>query len=202
MFKLAADDNACTHILYAACHDASYLAQLVSYSGLRNKITLVQGAGFNPDFHQFSLNVTQFPTIFRWSDLPSGTPSSKASTFNSSDRTATPLKANKAAGLQNLNQSSPRKDISWNSFGADTTYGAQEPSSAGGYSHPETNGWGVKTDAKKPQPQVKCKYFAKVPSHPTCIITLFANFSRASVVTETNVASRTSPTTLTLNDRR
>ncbi|KAF1956895.1 hypothetical protein CC80DRAFT_534884 [Byssothecium circinans] len=75
-FKAAATDDACSHILYAACHDSGYLSQLVPYSGHRSKITLVQGAGWNAEFHQFGLNVTQFPTIFRWSELASMPPSS------------------------------------------------------------------------------------------------------------------------------
>ncbi|PVI05055.1 hypothetical protein DM02DRAFT_610926 [Periconia macrospinosa] len=78
-FKLSAEDPACSHILYAACSDPSYLSQLVPYSGCRDKISLVQGADFNSAFHQFGLNVTQFPTIFRWSDLPTAGPSAKPS---------------------------------------------------------------------------------------------------------------------------
>ncbi|KAH8725153.1 hypothetical protein GQ44DRAFT_826947 [Phaeosphaeriaceae sp. PMI808] len=81
-FKIACEDSACSHILYAACHDSAYLSQLVPFGGLRNKITLVQGAGWNSEFHQFNLNVTQFPTVFRWSDLPNGAPSTKSTHTN------------------------------------------------------------------------------------------------------------------------
>jgi hypothetical protein len=77
-FRVASEDSACSHILYAACHDSAYLSQLMPHSGMREKITLVQGAGWNSEFHQFSLNVTQFPTVFRWLDLPTTAPNAKA----------------------------------------------------------------------------------------------------------------------------
>lgn len=67
----------CNHIFYAACNDTSYLGQLVPYSGCRDKISLVQGSSFNPAFCQFGFNVTQFPTVFRWSELPASVPSVK-----------------------------------------------------------------------------------------------------------------------------
>ncbi|KAF2261939.1 hypothetical protein CC78DRAFT_421159, partial [Lojkania enalia] len=69
MFQLAAGDSACSHILYGACHDASYLSLMVPFSGMRNKISLLQAAGFSNEFHQFNLGVTQFPTLFRFSDV-------------------------------------------------------------------------------------------------------------------------------------
>lgn len=47
-------------------------------TGARDKVTLVQASGWLSDFHQFKLNVTQFPTIFRWSELRETEPSSKA----------------------------------------------------------------------------------------------------------------------------
>ncbi|KAH7396511.1 hypothetical protein DE146DRAFT_615014 [Phaeosphaeria sp. MPI-PUGE-AT-0046c] len=81
-FKVASEDDACSHILYAACHDTSYLSQLVPLSGVREKVTLVQGAGWSPEFHQFNLNVTQFPTVFRWLDLPAAVPNAKGPQSN------------------------------------------------------------------------------------------------------------------------
>ncbi|OAK96117.1 hypothetical protein IQ06DRAFT_256718 [Phaeosphaeriaceae sp. SRC1lsM3a] len=81
-FKVASEDDACSHILYAACHDTSYLSQLVPLSGVREKVTLVQGAGWSPEFHQFNLNVTHFPTVFRWLDLPAAVPNAKGSRAN------------------------------------------------------------------------------------------------------------------------
>lgn len=80
--RIASEDEACSHILYAACHDASYLSQLVPLSGVREKVTLVQGTGWNSEFHQFNLNVTQFPTVFRWLDLPIAPPTTKGSQAN------------------------------------------------------------------------------------------------------------------------
>ncbi|EDU41015.1 conserved hypothetical protein [Pyrenophora tritici-repentis Pt-1C-BFP] len=77
-FKVASEDAACSHIVFAGCHDSAYLSQLIPYSGVRDKITLVQGAGWNSEFQQFNLNITQFPTLFRWSGLPAVAPPSKA----------------------------------------------------------------------------------------------------------------------------
>ncbi|KAF2642823.1 hypothetical protein P280DRAFT_468135 [Massarina eburnea CBS 473.64] len=87
-FKLAVEDGACSHIFFAACHDSGYYSQLVPYTGNRDKVTLVQGAGFNSDFHTFGLNVTQFPTLFRWSELASAPPNTKAPFANKAERKA------------------------------------------------------------------------------------------------------------------
>lgn len=67
-FKMAVEDSACAHILYAACVDSQYVSQLAPFHNMRNKITLVQAAAFNSDFRRFNLETTQFPTVFRWSD--------------------------------------------------------------------------------------------------------------------------------------
>ncbi|KAL5422498.1 hypothetical protein PMIN04_004640 [Paraphaeosphaeria minitans] len=97
-FKVAADDTACSHILFAACHDTSYIPQLVPYNGLQKKITLVQGAGFETDFYQLGLSVVQFPTIFRWSELAQATPTTKgSSTARTKSSTKAPLPAPPAA---------------------------------------------------------------------------------------------------------
>ncbi|KAL6702911.1 hypothetical protein ACN47E_000812 [Coniothyrium glycines] len=79
-FRAAVDDDKCEHILFAACHDLAYRSSLMPYKGMLQKITLVQGAGWKPEFHNFDLNVTQFPTVFRWSELPPLTPGVKATT--------------------------------------------------------------------------------------------------------------------------
>ena len=192
MFKLGAEDSTCSHILYAACHDASYLAPLVPYSGLRNKITLVQGAGFNSDFHQFGLPVTQFPTLFRWSELPTVAPTTKAT---STDRTSSnPPKAGPSRPTTQAHSSHAR-DNSWgnSAYGFDTTPGANDSPTT--YGQSDNNGWGKATDPSKYQ-TVPCKYFQKVclplpliphPSlHPT-------NSTRASANSATNAHSNTPP---------
>ncbi|KAH9864118.1 hypothetical protein J1614_010052 [Plenodomus biglobosus] len=76
-FKLASEDTACSHILFAACHNAAYLSQLVPFSGACEKITLVQGAGWNQEYDQFALGVTEFPTVFRWSEVPTTAPTNR-----------------------------------------------------------------------------------------------------------------------------
>ena len=83
-FRIASADSACSHILYAACHDSTYLSQLVPHKGQLEKITLVQGTNWNPEFYQLQLNVTQFPTVFRWLNTPSVTPAAKVANGNGS----------------------------------------------------------------------------------------------------------------------
>ncbi|KAF2652677.1 hypothetical protein K491DRAFT_695392 [Lophiostoma macrostomum CBS 122681] len=155
-FKLGAGDSSCSHILYAACHDASYLAPLVPYSGLRNKITLVQGAGFNSEFHQFGLPVTQFPTLFRWSELPPAAPTTKAI---STDRTTNPLKA-LASRPATQSHSSHTRDNSWgnSAYGFDTTHSNNDSPTT--YGQHANEGWGKATDSAKYQ-TVPCRYFQK-----------------------------------------
>jgi hypothetical protein len=59
--------------------DSSYVPQLVPYAGQQNKVTLVQGARFDPDFYQLDLVIASFPTIFRQSDLPTAPSTYKSS---------------------------------------------------------------------------------------------------------------------------
>ncbi|KAF2468511.1 uncharacterized protein BDR25DRAFT_290224 [Lindgomyces ingoldianus] len=161
MFKLAAEDSNCDHILYAACHDTSYLSLMVPYSGMKNKITLVQSAGFSSEFLQFSLNVTQFPTVFRWSELPSVALSSAIkSNGTHSDRIVSPSKSAKAPREQMKSQPVHSADT-WNN--PDAGFGTDEPSSAGSKGWGESNGstWGTAAESSKQQGQVTCKYFQK-----------------------------------------
>jgi hypothetical protein len=96
-FRVASEDTACTHIIYAACHDTSHLSQLMASSVVYDKVTLVQGAGWQPEFHQLNLNVTQFPTIFRWSELPTAVPNTKAPHTNGTATLKPDLKPQKIA---------------------------------------------------------------------------------------------------------
>ncbi|KAH7562194.1 hypothetical protein BM1_01714 [Bipolaris maydis] len=79
-FKFASEDAACSHILFAACNDPAYQSLLVSYNGARDKVTLVQGGKWHAEFHQFNLEVTQFPTVFSWSGISSVPPTNKPAT--------------------------------------------------------------------------------------------------------------------------
>jgi hypothetical protein len=151
------EDNSCSHILYAACHDSGYLSQLVPYTGHRDKITLVQGAGFNSDFHQFSLNVTQFPTIFRWSEL-STVPPTKASVVNATERNGTPIKM-KGPPKNAQNYNIIQNESSWRNNGANS-FGADNNTHIGsnGFSEAAGDDW---TNSKT-KPEAVCKYYQKV----------------------------------------
>lgn len=163
-FKAASEDTACSHILFAACHDSAYLSQLKPFSGSQDKITLVQAAGWNSDFHQFNLNVTQFPTIFRWSGLPAAaTADNKTTTPNElagPKPKATPLKQNVTPFSQAIRQESWRTG---SASGASATFGANEiaPVETNGFGHKN----GVDSGKKSALPHkgpVPCKYFMKV----------------------------------------
>jgi hypothetical protein len=178
-FRIASEDTACSHILYAACHDPAYLSQLVPFSGVRNKITLVQGAGWNPEFHQFNLNVTEFPTIFRWSELPVAAPTNKGTV-----PAAPKQKAAAAAAAQRPilkpGTPTPRKE-SWRRDGSfsvsDSAFGDPSPTEFDGLGEQGRVGWEersaytqtarssfARAEASLPRaekdPQL-CKYFPK-----------------------------------------
>ncbi|KAJ4295403.1 hypothetical protein N0V90_007415 [Kalmusia sp. IMI 367209] len=112
-FKMAAEDSACHHILFAGCHDTSYLPQLVPYNGHQNKLTLVQGAGFETDFYQIGLNVAQFPTVFRWSELALSTSATKGPAANTTAQLASHSKVPTSAYY--VSKQSPLELDSWRS---------------------------------------------------------------------------------------
>jgi hypothetical protein len=138
---MAAEDNSCTHVLFAACHDTSYLSSMVPYSGMRDKITLVQGAGFNSEFYQFNLSITQFPTVFRWSELHSTSASTKPATANSSTPSKKPNPKASTHDTENL----------W-----PPAWGAEEQSPASYIDSTESAPRNLKEGT------VPCRYFQKV----------------------------------------
>jgi len=157
----------CSHILFAGCHDSAYLSQLVPYSGIREKITLVQGAGWNPDFQQFNLNVTQFPTLFRWSGLPVAVPTNKAGAPAAHKPKAAVPKLILMPGA------STRKE-SWRRDGSisvtESAFGDLSPTGTNGFGEQDRVGWeersaytqtakDVQKGAQKDIPL--CKYFQK-----------------------------------------
>ncbi|RYN41530.1 hypothetical protein AA0112_g2417 [Alternaria arborescens] len=167
-FKIATEDTACRHILYAACHDPAYLAQLSPFSGIRDKITLVQGAGWNSKFHEFDLDVTQFPTIFRWSEPSAATPASKGASA-----TVPKQKAVVRPILKPVSPT-PRKE-SWRRDGSfsvsDSAFGDLSPTETNGFDEQDSVEWegrsantqNVKNGStSNPQKDSQlCKYFQK-----------------------------------------
>ncbi|KAF1912690.1 hypothetical protein BDU57DRAFT_374837 [Ampelomyces quisqualis] len=156
-FKIASQDDACSHILYAACHDKAYLSQLAPLSGLREKVTLVQGTGWNSEFHHFNLNVTQFPTVFRWLELPSTVPVVKLPQANG----VAPTNAKKAAlqiptgprhtGLRSDEPTSSRSSL---------TGGDKASSVTNGFDNGSVTSYGKVSGSSKPRAQL-CNFFQK-----------------------------------------
>jgi hypothetical protein len=161
-FKIAAEDSTCSHILYAACHDTAYLSQLVPLSGVREKVTLVQGAGWSPEFHQFNLNVTHFPTVFRWSDLPAAPPSIKSAYANG----PVPLNLKAAqkkpspAVSSGPRQHDARANRSMSPRGSITE--SDRASTTNGMSNGSGIAFGNKATSSHKSSQQPCKYFQKV----------------------------------------
>ena len=69
MFRLFADINQCTHIFFAGCHDAGYLSMLTPYRGMSDRITLLKGASFHPEFKTLGLSISEMPSVFMSSPL-------------------------------------------------------------------------------------------------------------------------------------
>ncbi|KAI4658114.1 uncharacterized protein J4E79_007095 [Alternaria viburni] len=168
-FKIASEDTACSHILYAACHDPAYLSQLVPFSGVRDKITLVQGAGWNSEFHQFNLNVTQFPTVFRWSELPVAVPTTKGgpATLPKQKALAAVQKPIFTSGTPTPRKESWRRDDSFSM--SDSAFGDLSPVESNSFFEQERVGWEdrsaytqtAKNPSKPENNSQLCKYFQK-----------------------------------------
>jgi hypothetical protein len=180
--------------MYAACHNSAYLSQLAPLSGRRDKVTLVQGAGWNSEFHQFNLNVTQFPTVFRWSDLPAAGPSPKTLPTNGP---ATPkFRATPNNGGMSM-PTGPRQQDVWSNVQMSprgSYRGTDDTSSV------TTDGFhaGIGLDnsetpepSKKFEPRVPCIYFPKVNHALHALSRPLADINRAYAASETNAPSNT-----------
>lgn len=78
MFRLFADINQCKHIFFAGCHDAGYLSLLTPYRGMSDRITLLKGAYFHPEFESLKLSISELPSVFMSTPMDSSTaPTSK-----------------------------------------------------------------------------------------------------------------------------
>lgn len=69
MFRLFADINQCKHTFFAGCHDAGYLSMLTPYRGMSDRITLLKGASFHPEFRTLGLSISEMPSVFMSSPL-------------------------------------------------------------------------------------------------------------------------------------
>jgi hypothetical protein len=69
LFRQFAENAQCRHIFFAGCHDVGYISELTPYAGNRDRITLVRGAAFHPQFNKLNLRVEDFPNIFRITPL-------------------------------------------------------------------------------------------------------------------------------------
>jgi hypothetical protein len=135
---------------------------------MREKITLVQAAGWKSDFHQFNLNITQFPTVFRWLELPTSTPSVKAPNANGT----APPKSKVAQKKPNLDApSGPRQNEAWSNGAASaksSVFGADRSSSGAtnNYDNANNKNFGKKTTSSLTSSQQSakqpCRFFQKV----------------------------------------
>ena len=69
MFRLFADINQCKHIFFAGCHDVGYLSFLMPYRGMADRITLLKGPSFHPEFKSLGLSISEIPSVFMSSPL-------------------------------------------------------------------------------------------------------------------------------------
>ena len=65
MFRLFVDNSQCRHIFFAGCHDTGYLSLLTPYQGKADKISLIRGAYFSPEFDSLGLKSIDLPSVFR-----------------------------------------------------------------------------------------------------------------------------------------
>lgn len=151
----------------------------------------MQGAGWSPEFHQFNLNVTQFPTVFRWLDLPAAVPSAKGPQANGT--VPAQPKATQKKGPQPPLSKNHTAD-SWRNDPTGRGSSLLEGDRASGI----TNGFdarsAVSSNSKAPSSQksatVPCRFFQKVFA-PHQSVKYCTNNTRASAASVTNVTSCT-----------
>jgi hypothetical protein len=69
MFRLFVENNQCKHIFFAGCHDTGYLNLLTPYIGKNDKITLVRGSSFSPEFSRLGLDIDNLNGLFHSNPL-------------------------------------------------------------------------------------------------------------------------------------
>jgi len=68
MFRLFADNSQCKRIFFGGCHDVGYLSMLTPHQG-NERITLIKGTGFNPEYYNLGLRIEEFQNVFRSAPL-------------------------------------------------------------------------------------------------------------------------------------
>ncbi|KAH0360493.1 hypothetical protein KCU65_g9384, partial [Aureobasidium melanogenum] len=63
MFRLFVENNQCKHIFFAGCHDTGYLNLLTPYIS-KEKITLIRGSSFSPEFNRLGLDIDSLNGLF------------------------------------------------------------------------------------------------------------------------------------------
>jgi hypothetical protein len=69
MFRLFVENNQCKHTFFAGCHDTGYLNLLTPYIGKNDKITLVRGSAFSPEFSRLGLDTDNLNGLFHSNPL-------------------------------------------------------------------------------------------------------------------------------------
>lgn len=69
MFRLFVENNQCRHIFFAGCHDTGYLNLLTPYIGKSERITLLRGSSFSPEFSRLGLDVDDLNGLFNSNPL-------------------------------------------------------------------------------------------------------------------------------------
>ncbi|KAG9680727.1 hypothetical protein KCU95_g15302, partial [Aureobasidium melanogenum] len=70
MFRLFVENNQCKHIFFAGCHDTGYLNLLTPYIS-KEKITLIRGSSFSPEFNRLGLDIDSLNGLFHNNPLDS-----------------------------------------------------------------------------------------------------------------------------------
>ncbi|KAM0520542.1 hypothetical protein ACHAPE_002936 [Trichoderma viride] len=65
--NLYATNPQCKHIFFAGCHDSGYIADLTTYSGIRDRFTLVTSSDikFQDDYKQLDMGIEKIPGLFQ-----------------------------------------------------------------------------------------------------------------------------------------
>ncbi|KAL5342125.1 hypothetical protein BJX70DRAFT_395100 [Aspergillus crustosus] len=69
-FELFSDCTQCSHLVFAGCHDPSYVPMLMPFRGRTDRITLLKAASFHSEFESLDLFVKEIKGVFTSIQLP------------------------------------------------------------------------------------------------------------------------------------